>query len=258
MALVKALDDDADEVREVAADTVSFILSESQARITSNLSRVSAWQCEPVTAKHLLVEELFQRFDEVLVQHAIFAILGSSLPYSSIKPDEVPTKDISSHFHPEEPAATMLKQAINGEEAILFEEERPNIYIDEVEKAELFASMLLKYPQYLSNDAKAVQSLQDWLVPGLTAIATYTEAHRATALPIPAAREVFVVGLRFFVLADVLIAACVTQPCRDGAKAHALTECLERFCDLEKMAGVDIDIHWMRKIRQALARVDTT
>jgi len=245
-ALAKALVDDDDEIRDLAAKTVSYIVS-SPFEYGNKTSRT--YQLHPIAARISLNNILSKKFsDSHLISHiGLCFILGFPVwslwpmlkePQSSSKRNTSCPLPILNTIS----AAEFFEQSLI-ENNTLFTKERQNLFIDEVEEAKAWVIVLERHRTAVSE--KVVSALQDWLRGGIKACTKYTQTHYDGPLGWSTKRNVFVVGMRLLLFAQLLL-AWLDSP----VHKEELIKQLEQLYEVGWKK--DLNKHWMRRIEQML------
>ena len=145
------------------------------------------------------------------------------------------------------PAITLLQQTLDADEGVLFEEERANQYIDEVRNAELWMMAFVDAAAYGYVDREDISDLEQWLLPGLAGLGRYLEGPQAKRWPASSVREVFVVGMRFLILAGGLVTASREMQMEGKSRLVDNLRKLEIIGRKKEM-----DDHWAEKIDTTL------
>lgn len=247
MSLEIGLNDDSEEVRETAALSVSHILSQKLFWNIPQSFRLGTWSLEPVQAHRALTKMLtaFDRSDractqiqEHLAKRATLAVLGVCPPQLV---DDCRTSQNDNLIVTQMPDI-LLHQISMQDDTVLFEEERPNLYVDEVARAESLVWVLIQLLRSFEELGLAVKAIQTWLVGALIALGRYIESKPNSSLSVPSSRPVWVFGMRVL----ILVRAFLQQRRSIGTDTSNLVDGLKRLQNLGQ--GVELDQEWAEEI----------
>lgn len=190
LVLYDMLNDDDEELRDIATSTASWVLSYSSV----SLSRAVA--LSPLNAANLLAEFIARNYrdSKLLCQKIIRYSTGQEprIGGSIVKTKLVPVSDtISEH---------------RKESTVLFVEEKQNLFIDEVREANAWPKRLLCLNE-ASYEEATVKKLFKWVSGGLDYLVKITsdDAGKDGLLGWASKPEIFTLGMRVVNIAAVLI-----------------------------------------------------
>ncbi|PWY74362.1 HEAT repeat protein [Aspergillus heteromorphus CBS 117.55] len=205
LVLYDILNDDDEELRDLAASTASWILS------YSSISPAKSVTLSPLNASTLLStfltttfassRPLSTRITSYLIDDAPRLSSAGTSTSTSTNPNQPP------HL----PVETRLSD-LRKESTILFEEEKQNLFIDEVREIDLWSSSLSQF-SVSAFDPTQVETMYDWILDGvscLTAILDKEEG-RDGLLGWVSKPQTFVLGVRLFGVAGVLANGAVKE-----------------------------------------------
>ena len=226
----------------MAARTISHVLS---LRGGPDVLHPKTYKLDPVSAKSMLTSILHDdlaRRPEIL-EAGICYLIG--LPF---------TWSWSHTGNPESKlllclgtisAVSTLERALQQDTA-LFVEERQNLYVDEVQEAEIWISVMTG-AERTSLSRTVASKLEEWTLGGIELLTIHAQHHYDGPLGWSAKREVFVAGMRVLLAAELLVCWQAKQGLdSDGAKAQ-----LRRLRDVGRERG--LNEHWMEKLGYVLA-----
>jgi hypothetical protein len=251
MSLEIGLIDDSEEVRETAALSVSHILSQKLFWIIPRSFRLGTWSLEPVQAHKALTIMLtaFDRSDRAnaqvqkqLAKRVTLAILGVCPPQLI---DDRRVSQTDSLIVTEMPDV-LLHQASMQDDTVLFEEERPNLYVNEVARSESLVWVLIQLLRSFEELDWAVKGVQTWLAGALIALERYIESKPNSPLSVPSSRPVWVFGMRVL----ILVRAFVQQRRSIRTDTTNLVDGLKRLQKLSQ--EVELNQEWAEEIGRGL------
>ncbi|KAI9782363.1 MAG: hypothetical protein M1839_005236 [Geoglossum umbratile] len=188
VALYDTLNDDDDEIRDVGATVVSWILSDPPSP-TPNLSLV------PLAASLRFSEWLSLQYSH-----------SASLSTTAVRRLTLHSRWLPSSMTDEElkPVEDLLANATK-EDRSLFIEEKQNLFVDEVREADIWSRVLLRMSSE-ALDAQLVEAYVSWVYEGLLAL---LEKSKAEAMDGPlgwtAKPEAFALGIYVILGAAVVL-----------------------------------------------------
>lgn len=150
LILYDMLNDDDDELRDIAANTASWVLS------YSSVSPNTAIALDPLNASELLATFIIDHYSDSpqLTQRVIRYLTGQELRISGS--DEDISLVSVSHLFTE----------YNQESTVLFVEEKQNLFIDEVREIDIWTRALVHFKKDAYSE-DLVQQTSDWVSAGL-------------------------------------------------------------------------------------------
>lgn len=235
LILYDMLNDDDEELRELAASTASWVLS------YSSVSPSKAVTLAPRYASDLLSEFIVDNYGQssVLCTRIIQYITGQS-PKVSGSVEKPRLKAVADQLREHRKEST-----------ILFEEEKQNLFIDEVREVDVWALRLLQMAGSSFNP-DLVREVTSWASEGLSYIHEFTveESGNDGLLGWASKPETFTLGVRIISVAAVLISP------RFGASEYLSEEQtrLKQLLESLSESGQVISLHddWLSRAQQAL------
>ncbi|KAJ5083898.1 hypothetical protein NUU61_008477, partial [Penicillium alfredii] len=235
LVLYDMLNDDAEELRDMAAATASWVLS------YSSVSPGTAVALAPLNASSLLVEFIVHHYSDsnLLAERAIRYMLGQE-------------PRVSGFGEPKPLIAVSDLVAEYGQEStVLFVEEKQNLFIDEVREVDVWSQALLRFKKDAYPES-LVRELSHWVSGGLA----YLSAHAAGAtgqdglLGWVSKSETFTLGARIIGLASVLASEGFVAAQYLSDNRQELRDKLQLLLD----AGQTASIHeeWLWRIKASL------
>lgn len=191
LALYDTLNDDDEEVRDLGADIVSWILSTTSTHSLSK-SIVAPAAC------HLLSVFLAQSYSGSanLSIHAIRRLTGQTRENEFIQSSNSATAVSFTPVHE-------LLASARTEDISLFVEEKQNLFIDEVREAETWSRVLKQLSKSAYNQ-KVATEFSDWIVKGLDVLTEVSKIEVDGPLGWTSKPEVFTLGMRIILGAGVV------------------------------------------------------
>ncbi|PYH49144.1 THADA/TRM732 family protein [Aspergillus saccharolyticus JOP 1030-1] len=234
LVLYDMLNDDDEELRDLAAPTASWVLS------YSSVSPSKAVALSPSNASELLSAFIAQSYhnSQRLRKKAVAYIVGSDSRISTSAAQFVPVSTTLSN--------------LRKESTILFEEEKQNLFIDDVREVDVWTTQLVRLKE-AAYDQASIQALYTWVSEGLSCFGDVfaNPAEKDGLLGWASKPETFTLGVRLLGLATVAVS-------KDSAVSGLLGQ--ERVTELkEKLQallahGKTSLIHddWISRIQEAL------
>lgn len=196
LALYDTLNDDDEEVRDLGAEVVSWIVSTSplhypsQSLVSLAASlRFSRFLAEVYSESSLLFIRAVQRFVGLPESHEHLS--------ASIEGDSSVT---NLKF---QPVHDLLISA-RTEDTALFAEEKQNLFIDEVREAQIWSGVLTMLSNY-AYDAAIAAEVSTWVIEGIRTLIETAKSETDGALGWTSKPEVFTLGTRVIYGASVLL-----------------------------------------------------
>lgn len=234
LILYDMLTDDDDELRDLAATIASWILSCSPVSLGKTVALAAVPACEA------LADFLAKNYStsSYLFQDAINRVTGASL-YGH----KLCQKDRLVAFENSLAEYRM-------ESTVLFEEERQNLFIDDVREIDIWMRVLISLDT-TTYDSQMVNCLFDWTCLGLEhLIGLASSGDHDDMLGWTSKPEVYTLGVRLFSLSSLLISRDLQlESPKLGTKAK-LSEKLRTL--LDKSPAISLHPHWLRRIDTAL------
>ncbi|KAF2144155.1 uncharacterized protein K452DRAFT_316890 [Aplosporella prunicola CBS 121167] len=220
LVVYAALNDDEDEIRDVAASVVPRIIAGP--RYTPSAKTVV-----PLTAARKLSLRLAHTYaqSERLCRAAVEKMLDSE----SGKEDNAPKALALS-------VQALLERA-RKESTALFAREKQNLFVDPVREAVVWCAALEQLaPAAVPRDL--ARTLGEWVVRGLAVLTETAKRDHDGALGWASKAEVWTLGMRVLCAADVLL-AWRAKTRRVRVKSSSVKRAMREFAD----AGVEADVH---------------
>ncbi|PLB40291.1 THADA/TRM732 family protein [Aspergillus candidus] len=235
LILYDMLNDDDEELRDLAASTASWVLS------CSSVSPAKSISLSPLNASRLLSEFIATNYrdSQLLNTRVLRYVLGQEPRLGSAVSGTklVPVADVAAE--------------LQKESTVLFEEEKQNLFIDEVREIDVWTGVLSS----LTKDACAEGSIRDlcgWVSEGLECLAkAATEASGHDGLIGWASKpEMYALGVRVISLAGVFVSSEFAAAVYISGEKDALKEKLQALLAGGRQADVHKD--WLLRIEEAL------
>jgi hypothetical protein len=229
------LNDDDEELRELAASIASWILS------YSTVSPSKAVTLAPRYASDLLSKFIVDNYTQssFLCTRIIQYVTGQA-PKVSGSVDKPRLKAVPDQLRDHREEST-----------ILFEEEKQNLFIDEVREVDVWAAMLLQMAGS-SFDPGLVREVTTWVLAGLSSICEFAveEAGNDGLLGWASKPETFILGVRVISIAGVLVSR---QFPASGSLSEEQTR-LKQLLESLSESGRAILLHddWLSRAQQVL------
>lgn len=218
------LNDDDEELRDIAASASSWILS------YSSVSLSKAVALSPLNAANLLAEFVARNYpDSRPLFHKIALYSTGQEPRISGSIDRTMLTPVSHSI-----------SELRKESTVLFVEEKQNLFIDEVREVHLWPRKLLCLDE-AAFDEDTVKSLFTWASGGLEYLVHATaddDAGKDGLLGWASKPEIFALGMRVINIAAVLVSSqfpgskCLGEDCRGVVEGQlrSLLESGEKAC----------------------------
>lgn len=239
LILYDLLNDDDDEIRDIAAATASRILSYSR---EGNSRSVIVG---PLKASSLLAEFIMVRYSDSMhfARRVIRYLTGQEVRISGSN---------------EQTRLVPVSELIMGhrqESTVLFVEEKQNLFIDEVREVRLWAKALL-YMKSTAPPEGLIRQISRWVSEGLVYIhgLISQEPGADGLLGWVSKPESFTLGVRVIAISSALI-----QPRFPGAKSMEIEpRVLRNELDAVRQAGESASVHsvWLEDISSGLNAVE--
>lgn len=191
LILYDMLNDDDEELRDMAAATASWVLS------YSSINHSKAVSLAPLNASELLAEFITTNYStsQILCGKIFHYILGQ-VPRVSDRLGKVnltPVSDLISEYR--------------KESTVLFVEEKQNLFIDDVREAELWSKSIHLLAEASYNDGRTLNEVSTWVSEGLAYLSAITAdgAGKDGPLGWTSKPEIFTLGVRVISIAGALV-----------------------------------------------------
>lgn len=229
------LNDDDEELRELAASTASWILS------YSTVSPSKAVTLAPRYASDILSKFIVESYAQssLLCTRIIQYITGQA-PKVSGSVDKPRLKAVPDQLCEHRKEST-----------ILFEEEKQNLFIDEVREVDVWAPMLLQMAES-SFDSGLVREITTWVLAGLSYICKFAveESGNDGLLGWASKPETFTLGVRVISVTGVLVSQHFAASRYLGEEQTQLKQLLESLSESGRVISLHDD--WLSRAQQAL------
>lgn len=235
LILYDMLNDDDDEIRDVAASAASWILSYSSVSPDADVALA------PLNASALLADFIIDNYSDS-------ALLGQRvLRYLTGQEPRVSGSDERSHLVAVSDQIAEHRQ----DSTVLFVEEKQNLFIDDVREVELWSRALLR----LTPTAYAKLSLDEmsaWAFDGLKYLCSLAgpEKEPDGLLGWVSKPEIFTLGLRVIAISSALGSQVFPVPGSLRVQPTAFRGSLESLLVPGKSSSVHGD--WLSRIQRAL------
>lgn len=190
LILYDMLNDDDDELRDIAASTASWVLS------YSSVSPNTAVALDPLNASELLANFILKSYPNS------FRLAQRVIRYLTGQEPRISGSDEDTSLM----AVSQLLAEYNQESTVLFVEEKQNLFIDEVREVDIWTRALV----HLKKDAHTgdlIQQTSSWVSAGLDYLANSLaqEAGRDGLLGWISKPECFTLAVRLITIATALV-----------------------------------------------------
>lgn len=228
--LYDMLNDDDDELRDYAAPIASWVLS------NSTVFPDKIVDLADIPARERLVEFLSNHYsnEQRLVHYAVKRLMNNVVVSGG------------TSFVPFE---TLFNEH-RKESTILFEEERQNLFIDDVREIDTWTTVLMNVDRpVFDHNTATVSNLFIWAVQGLACLDTLLESgEQDGAVGWTAKQEVYSLGILLFSVASLLMTL-------GEDKDSSLSKRLEGL--YTKGEPLALHPHWLSRIRSAIVSQTT-
>ena len=223
LVLYDLLNDDDENLRDMAASTTSWVLSYSS--ISPNATVTLA----PLKSSALLASFISEHYSDSskLACQIIEYITGQRRRISSL--------DASNDLVP----VPLLVDQYSRESTVLFVQEKQNLFIDEVREVDVWSKELFRLKKSALSE-KVLHQLAYWVSEGLQHFMGYIcqDSGRDGFLGWISKPESFTLGVRIISIASALMSSNFVAPELLGVKQSALREQLEALWKAGKSAAV--------------------
>ncbi|BAE58712.1 unnamed protein product [Aspergillus oryzae RIB40] len=229
------LSDDDEDLRDMAAGTASWVLS------YSSVAPSKAVALSPLNAGQLLADFMVDNYPEsqLLSTKAIHYITGQEPKLSgSVEPTKLATVEAQ--------LAELRKESTT-----LFEEERQNLFIEEIREVDIWSRRLLGLREAAFNE-RIVKETSKWVSDGLSYVADImaNESGMDGLVGWASKPETFTLGVRLISLAAVLVSEEFAAPGYLFEDRNSLREKLQRLLDNGEKSL--LHENWVARIQDAL------
>ncbi|KAF7617583.1 cell cycle-associated protein [Aspergillus flavus] len=229
------LSDDDEDLRDMAAGTASWVLS------YSSVAPSKAVALSPLNAGQLLADFMVDNYPEsqLLSTKAIHYITGQEPKLSgSVEPTNLATVEAQ--------LAELRKESTT-----LFEEERQNLFIEEIREVDIWSRRLLGLREAAFNE-RIVKEASKWVSDGLSYVADImaNESGMDGLVGWASKPETFTLGVRLISLAAVLVSEEFAAPGYLFEDRNSLREKLQRLLDNGEKSL--LHENWVARIQDAL------
>jgi hypothetical protein len=233
--LYDMLNDDDEEIRDLAAKTASWILSDSMSSLRKNMAY------SPLRAAGYLIELIADCYSSSpdLCRIAIERILGqkyrqglssSAIPFRAVE-------DIVREHH--------------QDSTVLFEAEKQNLFADEIREAANWSNALLQLEEAAFED-DLLRSLNRWVSQGLEYLVNMaSSAAEDGPLGWTSKSEIYIVGMQLISAASVFVAGTSPILSRFSHEKEMISSQLDKL--LEHGNKISLHPHWLSRIEYVLS-----
>lgn len=237
LILYDMLNDDDEELRDMAAATASWVLS------YSSINHSKAVSLAPLNASELLAEFISTNYStSQLLCSKIFHYILGQVPRVSDRLGKVnltPVSDLISEYR--------------KESTVLFVEEKQNLFIDDVREAELWSKSIHLLAEASYNDGRTLNEVFTWVSEGLAYLSTITAdgAGKDGPLGWTSKPEIFTLGVRVISIAGALVSPRFPAQKLLG---HDYQQTLKEKLQLLQRHGLAASMNgdWLLRIQAAL------
>ncbi|KAB8263233.1 putative death-receptor fusion protein-domain-containing protein [Aspergillus pseudonomiae] len=235
LILYDMLSDDDEELRDMAAGTASWVLSYSSVAPSKTVA------LSPLNAGQLLADFMVNNYPEsqLLSTKAIHYITGEEPKLSgSVERTKLATVEAQ--------LAELRKESTT-----LFEEERQNLFIEEIREVDIWSCRLLRLREAAFSE-RLVKESSKWVSDGLSYVADImtTESEKDGLVGWASKPETFTLGVRLISLAAVLVSEEFAASGYLYEDRTALKEKLQRLLGNGETAL--LHDNWIARIQSAL------
>lgn len=235
LVLYDMLNDDDDEIRDVAASAASWVLSHSSVSPDADVTLA------PLNAGALLADFIIDNYSDS-------ALLGQRvLRYLTGQEPRVSGSDERSHLVAVSDQIAEHRQ----ESTVLFVEEKQNLFIDDVREVEVWSRALLRLTHSAYNKL-SLDETSAWAFDGLTYLCSLVGSEKEAdgLLGWVSKPEIFTLGLRVIIISSALGSQVFPAPESLRVQPNAFRASLESLLGAGKSSSVHGD--WLSRIQAAL------
>lgn len=234
LALYDMLNDDDDEIRDMAASAASWVLSHSSVSPDADVTLA------PLNASALLADFIIENYsDSLLLGQRVLQYLTGQEPRISGSGERSRLIAVSDQI-----------AEYRQESTVLFEEEKQNLFIDEVREVQLWSRALLRL-NCLASTKLPIPEISSWAFDGLAYICSLVGSGTEPdgLLGWVSKPEIFTLGIRVIVISSALSSREFPAPESLSVAPGAFRESLDSLLSAGKMSSVHKD--WLSTIRAA-------
>lgn len=235
LVLYDMLNDDDEELRDIAASTASWVLSYSSVSLSKTVA------LSPLNAANLLAEFIAQNYtDSKVFCHKIICYITGQEPMIGGSIDKTKLVAVSDSI-----------SQLRKESTILFVEEKQNLFIDEVREVNIWPRKLL-YLDEPAYDETTVKHLSAWVSGGLDCLTKVTadDAGKDGFMGWTSKPEIFTLGMRVINIAAVLVSREFSASRYLGESKTVLEGRLRSL--LESGRAASLHDEWLFRVEAAL------
>lgn len=235
LVLYDMLNDDDEELRDIAASTASWVLSYSSVSLSKTVA------LSPLNAANLLAEFIAQNYtNSKILCHKIIRYITGQEPMIGGSIDKTKLVTVSDSI-----------SELRKESTILFVEERQNLFIDEVREVNIWPRKLV-YLDETAYDETSIKRLSAWVSDGLECLTKVTadDAGKDGLMGWASKPEIFTLGMRVINIAAVLVSREFSGSGYLGESKTLLEGQLRSLLESGKAASLHDE--WLLRIQAAL------
>ncbi|KAJ5550352.1 Armadillo-like helical [Penicillium sp. DV-2018c] len=232
LALYDMLNDDDDEIRDIAASTASWVLSHSSVSPNADVALA------PLNASALLADFVIDNYSES-------ALLGSRvLKYLTGQEPRISGSDERSHLIAVSDQIAEHRQ----ESTVLFVEEKQNLFIDDVREVELWSRALSHLAPSMHTEIP-IREITSWAFDGLSYIRSLISsgAEPDGLIGWVSKPEIFTLGFRVIVISSALGSRKFPAPESLPVQPGVFRELLQSLLAAGRLSAVHED--WLSRIQ---------
>jgi hypothetical protein len=232
LALYDMLNDDDDEIRDIAASTASWVLSHSSVSPDADVTLA------PLNASALLADFIIDNYSES-------ALLGQRvLRYLTGQESRISGSNERSHLVAVSDQIAEHRQ----ESTVLFEEEKQNLFIDDIREVELWSRALLRLSRSVHTEIP-IREITSWAFDGLSYICSLvgSGAESDGLIGWVSKPEIFTLGFRVIVISSALGSRDFPAPESLPIQPEAFRELLQSLLTAGRLSAVHED--WLSRIQ---------
>lgn len=235
LILYDLLNDDDEEIREVAASTASWVLS------YSSVSPSTAVVLGPLNASSLLAAFITEHYSD----SAQFA--RRTIRYLTGQEPRISGSDNQTHLV----AVSDLIAESRQERTVLFMEEKQNLFIDYVREVDVWSQALVNLKKNACPET-LVRQLSSWIFEGLQYLSNLVsqDAGQDGLLGWLSNPESFALGVRVISISIALVSQRFAVPEYLEAEQQAIRRELQSLLEYGQLAS--INDQWLRRIQVGL------